>query len=99
MPYDDPDPTDPMTLHGVVVETDDDAAMREMASCFIDEYLRMGCSTDRVLSMFRISQYIGPYMAYESLGKAAITEMIDLSASTWGDRRSPSALKVLDSGR
>ena len=99
MPYDDPDPTDPMTLHGVAVETDDPTAMREMASCFIDEYLRMGFTRDRVLGMFKIPQYIGPYMAYESLGKETITELIDEIASRWGDRRSPNVLNVLDSGR
>lgn len=38
MPYDDPDPTDPMTLHSVVVETRDNSAMTDMAECFIDEY-------------------------------------------------------------
>ena len=99
MPYDDPDPTDPMTLHGVAVETDDPNTMREMASCFIDEYLRMGYTRDRVLSMFRIPQYVGPYMAYESLGKEAIGELIDDIAARWGDRRSPDSLKVLGSGR
>ncbi len=31
MPYADPDATDPMTLHGVVVETQSDAAMRDMS--------------------------------------------------------------------
>ncbi len=99
MPYDDPDPTDPLTLHGVVVETDDPNTTREMAGCFIDEYLRMGCTRERVLSMFRIPQYVGPYMAYESLGKEAIAELIDEIASRWGDRRSPDVLKVLGSGR
>ena len=99
MPYDDPDPTDPMTLHGVVVETDDPTTMLEMATCFIDEYLRMGFTEDRVLSMFRIPQYVGPYMAYESLGKEAIAELIDEIASRWGHRRSPNPLKVLGSGR
>ena len=99
MPHNDPDPTDPMTLHGVVVETDDPSTMREMASCFIDEYLRMGCTRDRVLSMFRIPQYVGPYMAYESLGKQAITELIDEIAASWGDRRSPDVFRVLGSGR
>ncbi len=99
MPYDDPDPTDPMTLHGVVVETDDPTAMREMAACFIDEYLRMGYTRDRVQSMFRIPQYVGPYMAYESLGEEAIAELIDEIASRWGGRHSPDVLKVLGSGR
>ena len=40
MPYGDPDHTDPLTLHGVVVETDDPTCVQEMAACFIEEYLR-----------------------------------------------------------
>jgi len=99
MPYDDPAPTDPMTLHGVVVETDDPNAMLEMASCFIDEYLRMGCTQDQLLKMFKVPQYIGPYKAYESLGEETISELIDEITSRWGGRRSPDALKVLGSGR
>ena len=37
MPHNDPDPTDPMALHGVAVQTDDPSVMRQMAQCFIEE--------------------------------------------------------------
>ncbi len=77
MPYDDPDPTDPMTLHGVGVETDDPDAMRNMAACFVEEYLRMGFDAERVLHLFRIKGYAGPRMAYEALGESAIQAIID----------------------
>lgn len=87
MPYDDPDPTDPMTLHGNAVETDNPDVQRDMAESFALEYLRMGYGRDRVLSMFRMPSYIGPYMAYEELGEAAIVEIIDGLASLWGGRR------------
>ncbi len=87
MPYNEPDATDPMTLHGAVVETDDANVQREMATCFIEEYMRMGYGRDRVLSMFKIQDYIGPYMAYRELGEAAIIELIDHQAAIWGGRR------------
>ena len=99
MPHNDPDPTDPMTLQGVVVETDDPLAMQEMASCFIDEYLRMGFAKDRVLSLFRIPRYVGPYMAYETLGEEAIGELVDEIAARWGGKRTADPLRVLGSRR
>ena len=99
MPHNDPDPTDPMTLHGVAVETDDPSAMREMAGCFIDEYMRMGHDVDRLLGMFRIPQYAGPYMAFQALGEEAIVHLIDEFAARWGGRRAANPLNVIDSRR
>lgn len=87
MPYDDPDPTDPMTLHGVGVETSDDSAMREMAECFIDEYARLGFDANRILHMFNTRGYAGPFMAAQILGKQHIRELVDMVLARWGERR------------
>lgn len=90
MPYGDPDHTDPMTLHGVVLE-DVGAppidAIREMAECFIDEYARLGFDANRILQMFRTKGYAGPYMATELLGEAAIRELVESVLARWGGRR------------
>ena len=66
MPYDDPDPTDPMTLHGVAVETEDDGPMIDMAACFVEEYLRSGFDADRVLGVFKTQGYAGPFLAFHA---------------------------------
>ena len=87
MPYDDPDPTDPMTLHGVVIETADDTAMLEMAECFIDEYARLGFDANRILHMFNTRGYAGPFMATTALGKERICELVDTVLARWGGRR------------
>lgn len=87
MPYDDPDPTDPMTLHGVAVETADDSAMLAMAECFIDEYARLGFDANRILHMFNTRGYAGPYMAASVLGKERIRAMVDTVLVRWGGRR------------
>lgn len=87
MPYTDPDPTDPMTLHGVAVETEDPAVQSEMACCFIEEYLRMGYGRDRVLSMFKIPAYAGPFMAYQALGERELIRLIEGFAERWGGKR------------
>lgn len=84
MPYDDPDPTDPMTLHGVECPTADDAAMREMAECFIEEFARMGFDEDRLMRMFTANGYAGPNLALRTLGEHTIRSMI---AEQMGDRR------------
>jgi len=99
MPHNDPDPTDPMTLHGVAVETDSPSANREMAICFIEEFMRMGYEKERLLSMFRTPKYAGPYMALEALGEEAIVQLIDDHAERWGGRRAPNPLRVIDSRR
>ncbi len=87
MPYDDPDPTDPMTLHGVFVETSDDAAMVEMAECFIDEYARLGFDANRILHMFNTRGYAGPFMATKVLGKERIRDLVTTVLDRWGGRR------------
>ena len=76
MPYHDPDATDPMTLHGVVIETNDDRAMYEMAECFVEEYIRLGFDTDRILRMFTTRGYAGPFLACQTLGERVIRSLI-----------------------
>lgn len=93
MPYDDPDPTDPMTLHGVVVETSDDAAMLEMAECFIDEYARLGFDANRILHMFDTRGYAGPFMATQCLGKKKIHELVHQVLARWGGRKTASVIQ------
>ncbi len=93
MPYDDPDPTDPMTLVGVVCPTADEGAMREMAECFIEEYVRLGFDEARLLRLFRTQGFAGPNMAWQTLGEEAIRAMI---AEQLGCRRTaPSRLDVV----
>ncbi len=89
MPYDDPDPTDPMTLHGVAVETEDDGPMIDMALCFVEEYLRSGFDADRVLQVFKTQGYAGPYLAFQSLGEDAIRKMIEEQSSLRNLHRAP----------
>ncbi len=87
MPYEDPDPTDPMMLHGMMFETDDDQAIRNMAECFIEEYFRLGFTASRIAKMFRTAGYAGPHLACRALGEQAIDSMIDEYAQRWGPRQ------------
>ncbi|MFQ5591547.1 MAG: hypothetical protein ACE5HE_10325 [Phycisphaerae bacterium] len=76
MPYNDPDRTDPMALHGVVMETDSDRAMVEMAACFIEEYARLGFDAGMILRLFHTPGYAGPAIALQELGEARIRGLI-----------------------
>ena len=91
MPYDDVDATDPMTLTGVSFETDDlDTptggllAHKEMAACFVEEYVRLGFDRERLLHMFRVRGYAGPNLAYRLLGEAVIVSVVDSVLARWG---------------
>lgn len=86
MPYDDPDSTDPMTLHGVVVDVDGVEAQREMAACFIEEFIRMGFGRERLLALFRTRGYAGPHLAYRVLGEETVTALVDGILRRWGPR-------------
>ena len=99
MPYDDPDATDPMTLHGIVVETESDAAMREMAECFVEEYIRGGFDEDRILKMFQTQGYAGPFLAYQTLGEDAIHRIIDELIPLWGGREGKAARSLCATGQ
>lgn len=100
MPYDDPDPTDPMSLHGVVLDRSAPPleAMREMAECFVEEYARLGFEPQRILQMFKTRGYAGPHMAYEELGEAAIRMMIGETMKRWGPRRTPQIVEHRTAG-
>ncbi|HEY3244170.1 MAG TPA: hypothetical protein VGM03_12560 [Phycisphaerae bacterium] len=86
MPYDDPDPVDPMVLNAMAFDVEDEAAIREMAECFIEEYFRLGFEPERILHMFRVRGYAGPNLAYYTLGEPVIRTMINELAPLWAGR-------------
>lgn len=97
MPYDDPDVTDPMTLHGVALPADDDSSMREMAACFIEEYARLGFDEEQILHLFSVQGYAGPALARRMLGEAAIQSLVRDELAKWG-RFAPRRLRVTQGG-
>jgi hypothetical protein len=98
MPYDDPDPTDPMTLTGVELPVDDDAAVREMAVCFIEEYARLGHSAAVIGELFDCEQFAGPSLALRTLGRDAIRAMIEEQVLLRGPRGPRLAMDRMPSG-
>lgn len=83
MPYDDPDPTDPQELVGVTAPAGPEAT-REMAYVFAEEFARLGCSRERILSLFRHPFYAGAHGVYRALGAGAIAQIVDECLAVWG---------------
>jgi hypothetical protein len=93
MPYGDPEPDDPHMLVGVSLPADE-AATREMAAAFADEFAQMGFDRERLLQIFASPFYAGAYAARQLLGDAEIARIVDDSLRAYGGRRHA----VIDTG-
>ncbi len=86
MPYNDPDETDPMTIHGVEATADDIEAVREMADCFIEEFVRLGHGEAAMREIFLSGEFAGPALALRQLGESEIKTMIRAAFERRGPR-------------
>ena len=86
MPYNDPAPTDPMTLTGVELWVDDSNAVLDMAACFVEEYVRVGLSAEAIFELFEDGKYAGPALAIGRLGNQAIRDLIQQQIKLRGPR-------------
>ncbi len=93
MPYDDPDPTDPNMLVGVMLPADAEA-MRDMAYVFAEEFARLGYTREQLLWLFKNPFYGGAHGAYQQLGETEILSIIDECLNAWGQAR----FSILDFG-
>ncbi len=93
MPYDDPDPTDPNMLVGVLLPADADAT-RDMAYVFAEEFARMGHDKQQILALFENPYYGGAHGAYQQMGETEILSIIDECLNAWGQAR----FSILDFG-
>ena len=92
MPYDDPDPTDPNMLVGVMLPADVEA-MRDMAYVFAEEFARLGYDSRQILALFQNPYYGGAHGAYRALGEAATEAIVDECIGAWGGIK----ISILDS--
>ena len=72
------EPEDPLALVGVVLERGpDDGALTEMAWCFVEEYVRMGWSGERIMRLFRNPFYRGPHQILRMKGEDFVRGLIE----------------------
>ena len=82
MPHDDPDPTDPQELVGVMLPGGPEA-MREMAHVFADEFARLGYPGRQILALFQNPFYAGAHAALRALGEPAVRAIVDEAVARW----------------
>ncbi|MDP2675994.1 MAG: hypothetical protein Q8Q00_14015 [Dehalococcoidia bacterium] len=69
---------DPFEMVGVVLpEVMDDAALTEMACCFVEELARMGYGREKLMRVFRDPFYKGPHDVYRSKGEEFVRALVD----------------------
>ena len=93
MPFNDPDPTDPNMLVGVVLPADAEAT-REMAYVFAEEFARLGYTREQLLWLFKNPFYGGAHGAYRALGEKETLSIIDECVNAWGQAK----FSILDFG-
>ena len=86
MPYDDPDPQDPLLLVGVELPCGSEAEL-DMAYTFAEEFTRLGYDEAEILDLFRKPFYAGAYRAYLDLGEAEVKASVSETAAIWGPAR------------
>jgi hypothetical protein len=84
MPFNDPDPTDPNILVGVMLPADAEAT-RDMAYVFAEEFARFGYTREQLLGLFKNPFYGGAHGAYRSLGEPETLSIIDECLKVWGN--------------
>ena len=85
MPKDEFDFDDPLELTGVALYTDEDTS-RDMAECFIEEFLMLGYNHKQLLALFRNPHYLGMNMVLQNKGEAFVKEVISDVFARWGKK-------------
>jgi len=83
VPYNDPDPSDPNILVGVVLPAERET-MREMAYAFAEEFALLGYDSDGLFRVFQNPFYAAPHQAYRALGEEAIRKIVAECLAAWG---------------
>jgi hypothetical protein len=85
MPKDEFDFDDPLELNGVAIATDEDT-QREMAECFVEEFLMLGHNHKQLLALFRNPHYLGMNLVLQNNGEAFVKEVISHVFARWGKK-------------
>jgi len=85
MPKDEFDLDDPLELNGVALYTDEDTS-REMAACFVEEFLMLGYNHKQLLALFRNPHYLGINMVLQNKGEPFVKKVISDIFARWGKK-------------
>ncbi len=79
MPKDEADSDDPLELVGMFVPGDDQA----MTECFVEEFMLMGYTDDRLLGLFRDPHYAGVHRIWRHYGETYVRDLIAQVRGIW----------------
>jgi hypothetical protein len=85
MPKDEFDFDDPLELNGVAIYTVEDT-QRDMAECFVEEFLMLGHNHKQLLALFRNPHYLGMNMVLQNKGEDFVKEIIGDVFARWGKK-------------
>jgi hypothetical protein len=86
MPYDEPAPDDPSMLVGVGLPGSLETT-RAMVEAFADEFAALGLGREEIRTLFRMPAYTAPHAAWQQMGDAEISRIVDESVGFWGRLR------------
>jgi hypothetical protein len=78
------DPEDPMALVGMAVSEGD---LDLMATCLVEEYVRLGTGDRQILALFRNPFFAGAHAIYRARGEAYVNGIIERVRAQWGHPR------------
>ncbi len=82
MPKDEFDRQDPMELVGIVLPGEP-GQLEAMAECIIEEYVRMGWSEKRLMTIFCSPMFLATYRIYREKGETYVRELIRRTCAKW----------------
>jgi hypothetical protein len=85
MPKDEFDFDDPLELNGVALACDEDTS-RDMAECFVEEFVMLGYNHKQLLALFRNPHYLGMNMVLQNKGEPFVKAVISDVFARWGKR-------------
>jgi len=83
MPHDEFDDDDPMELTGLVMPGEA-GQLEAMAECFIEEYIRLGWTEPRLMTLFANPMFLATHRVYCLKGEAYVRDLIRRTLARWG---------------
>ncbi len=82
MPKDEYSTEDPQELVGMVVPGDS-GTLDAMAEAFVEEYVRLGWTEDRLMTLFINPMFMATHRIYRAKGELYVRELIRKSCERW----------------
>jgi len=74
---------DPMGLVGMVLPGEP-GQLEAMAECVTEEYIRLGWSEQRLMTLFVNPMFLATHRIYRLKGEAYVRELIRITRAKWG---------------